>query len=221
MYALIVVVILHFYDLYALGLVTLSTIADEETLTTADNKWCRCTVTVNVLPVVTSRASKDTGQKFEDPVDSILLTLVPLAGGQSFLPELLIGGLEFVKIDGDSLLVALDGSDTADNRVDVKKLSTTLAWKGSIAIGQIGILLATTFTIFPRDQTEKIRLSSVKIRVLKVPKLGFGITLQDALLEVGYLVKPIHVQLSDEGREIPVLKKSWKDIICKALMLKD
>jgi hypothetical protein len=40
-----------------------------------------------------SRAPKDTGQEFEDPVDSILLTLVPLAGDQSLLPELLIGGL--------------------------------------------------------------------------------------------------------------------------------
>jgi hypothetical protein len=220
LYALIVV-ILHFYDLYALGLVTLSTIVDEQALATADNKGCRCAVTVDVLPVVTSRASKDAGQKFEDPVDSILLTLVPLAGSQRFLPELLIGCLEFVKIARDSLLVALDGSDTTDNRVDVKELSTTLAWKGNIAIGQIGILLATTFTIFPRDQTEKVRLSSVEIRVLKVPKFGFGITLQDALLEVGYLMEPIHVQLSDKGREIPVLKKTWKDFICEAFMLKD
>ena len=215
-----IVVVLYFYDLDALGLVTLGTIANEQTLTTAD-KRCRCAVTVDVLPVVTSRASKDTGQKFEDPVDSILLTLVPLAGSQSFLPELLIGGLEFVKVDGDSLLVTLDGSDTADNRVEIKELITTLAWKGGIAIGQIGILLATTSTIFPRDQTEKIRLSSVKIRVLKVPKLRFGITLQDALLKMGYLMKPIHVQLSDKGREIPMLKKSWKDFICEALMLKD
>jgi hypothetical protein len=123
----LIFVILHFYDLYALGLVTLSTIANEEALTTADNKGCRCTVAVDVLPVVASCSPKDTGQKFEDPVDSILLTLVPLAGGQSFLPKLLIGGLEIVKIDRDSLLVALDGGDTVDNRVDVKELSTTLA----------------------------------------------------------------------------------------------
>ena len=176
---------------------------------------------VDVLPVVTSCASKDTGQKFENPVDSILLTLVPLAGGQGFLPELLIGGLEVVKIDRDSLLVALDGSDTTDNRVDVKELSTTVAWNGNIAIGQIGILLTTTSTILPRDQTEKVRLTSVKIRVLKVPKLCFGITLQDALLEMGYLMKSVHVQLSNKRREIPVLEKSWKDIIRKALMLKD
>jgi hypothetical protein len=81
--------------------------------------------------------------------------------------------------------------------------------------------LTTTPTILPRHQTKKIRLSSVKVRVLKVPKLCFGITLQDALLEVGYLMKPIHVQLSDEGREIPVLKKPWKDVICKAFVLKD
>jgi len=96
-----------------------------------------------------------------------------------------------------------------------------LSWKGNIAAGEIGILLATTFIIFPSDETEKVRLSSVKARVLKVPKLGFGITLQDALLEVGYLMESVHVQLSNKGREIPVLEKSGKEIICKALVLED
>jgi hypothetical protein len=76
-------------------------------------------VTVNVLPVVTSGTPKDTGQEFEDPVDSILLALVPLAGDHSLLPEMLIGGLEFVKINRDSLLVALDSRDASDEGVDV------------------------------------------------------------------------------------------------------
>jgi hypothetical protein len=96
-----------------------------------------------------------------------------------------------------------------------------LSWKGNIAAGEIDILLATTSTIFPSDETEKVRLSSVKARVLKVPKLGFGITLQDALLEVGYLVESVHVQLPNKRREIPVLEKSGKDIVCKALMFED
>jgi hypothetical protein len=219
-YALIVV-ILHFYDLHTLGLVTLSTVADEQALATADNKGSRCTVTVDVLPVMISGAPKDTGQEFEDPVNSILLTLVPLTGGQSLLPEVLIGSLEVAEIGRDGLLVALDGSDTTDDRVDVKELSTALTRKGNVTVGKIGILLASTFAIFSSDETEKIRLSSVKIRVLKVPKLCFGITLQDALLEMGYLMKSVHVQLSNKRREIPVLEKSWKDIIRKALMLKD
>lgn len=96
-----------------------------------------------------------------------------------------------------------------------------MSWKGNIAVGKIGILLTTTFTIFPSDETEKVRLSSVKVRVLKVPELCFGITLQNALLEVGYLMESVHVQLSNKRREIPVLEKSRKDIICKALVLED
>ena len=213
-------VVLHFNNLYTLVLAILSTIADEQALATAD-KGRRYAMTVYVLPVMTSGAPKDTGQEFEDPVDGILLALVPLAGNQSLLPELLIGGLESVEIDRDSLLVALDGSDTTDNRVDVKELITALSWKGNIAVGKVDILLATTFTIFPSDETEKVKLSPVKVRVLEIPKLCFRIALQDALLEVGYLVESVHVQLSNERREISVLKESWKDIICKALVLKD
>jgi len=86
-------VILHLHDLHTLVLVVLSTVADKQALTSADDKGCRCAMTVYVLPVMISCAPKDTGQEFEDPVDSILLTLVPLAGNQSLLPELLIGGL--------------------------------------------------------------------------------------------------------------------------------
>jgi hypothetical protein len=172
---------------------------------------------------MTRRTPKDTCQEFENPVDGILLTFVPFAGGQGLLPEVLIGGLEVIEISRDGLLVALDGSNTIDDRVDVKELSAALTWKGHIAVGNVDILLATTFTILPRasDETEKIGLSSVKIRVLKVPKLSFGIALQDALLEVGYLMKSVHVQLSNKGGKIPVLEKSWKDIIRKAFVLKD
>jgi hypothetical protein len=181
-------VVLHFHDLHTLVLVILGTIADEQALTTADNKGRRRAMTIYVLPVMTRRAPEDTSQEFEDPVDGILLTLVPLACIQSLLPELLIGGFELVEIRRDSLLVAFDGSDAADDRVDVKELSIALSWKGNIAVGKIDILLATTFTIFPSDEAEKIRLSSVKVRMLKVEKLCFGITLQDALLEVGYFM---------------------------------
>jgi hypothetical protein len=61
----------------------------------------------------------------------------------------------------------------------------------------------------------------MKIRMLKVPKLSFGIAFQDALLEVRYLAKSVHVQLTNERREIAMFEKSWEDIICKALLLID
>jgi hypothetical protein len=215
----LVVIILHFDDLYALGLVILMAITNKQALTTAD-KGCRCTATVNVLPIV-SGVPKDAGQEFEDPIDGILLTLIPLAGNQSLLPEMLIGGLEFVKIGRYSLLVALDCRDASDEGVDVQKLGTALTWYGNIAIGKVSILLTSTLAIFSSHKTEKIRLSSVKIRMLKVPKLCFGIAFQDALLEVRYLMKSIHVQLTNKRREIAMLEKSWKDVIRKAFVLKD
>jgi hypothetical protein len=217
----LVVIILHFDDLYALVLVILRAITNKQALTTADDKGCRCTVTVNVLPIVTSGVPKDASQEFEDSIDGILLSLVPLAGNQSLLPEMLIGGLEFVKIGRYSLLVALDCRNATDEGVDVQKLGTALTWYGGIAIGEVGILLTNTLAIFSSHKTEEIRLSSVKIRMLKVPKLCFGIAFQDALLEVRYLMKSVHVQLTNERREIAVLEISWKDVIRKALVLKD
>jgi len=81
--------------------------------------------------------------------------------------------------------------------------------------------LLATLTIFSSHKTEKIGLSSVKIGVLKVPKLCFGIAFQDALLEVRNFVKSVHVQLPNERREIAMLEESWKDIIRKALVLED
>jgi hypothetical protein len=41
---------------------------------------------------------------------------------------MLIRGLEFVKINRDSLLVALDSRDATDEGVDVQELGTTLSW---------------------------------------------------------------------------------------------
>jgi hypothetical protein len=194
-------------------------IADKQTLVTTD-KWRRCAVTLNVLPVVVSRTAKDAGQELEDTIYSILLALVSLASGQCLLPEVLIGSLEFVEVGGDCLLMALDGCDPSDDRVDVQKL-TALARDGYITVRKLRVLLAAAFTVLPGDETEKIGLTTVKIRVFEVPKLSFGIALQDALLEVGYLVESVHVQLANKRREISMLEKSREDIVCKALMLKD
>jgi hypothetical protein len=216
----LIVIILHFDDLHTFMLAILRAIPDKQALTTAD-EWRRCAVTVDVLAIVSGRGPKDAGQEFEDPIDSILLGLVPLAGDQSFLPEVLIGCFEFIKISGDSLLVTLDGTDTAHDGVDIQELGTALTRKGNIAVSKINVLLAAAFAIFSGDKTKKIGLSSVEIRMFKVPKLCFGIALQDALLEVGYLVKSVHVQLSNEGRKISMLEKPWKDVIRKALVLED
>jgi hypothetical protein len=176
-------------------------------------------VVVNVLPVTVSRTAKDAGQELEDTIDSILLALVPLAGGQCFLPEVLIGSFEFVEVCRDCLLMALDGGDPTDNGVDVQEL--TLARDGHITVRKLGILLASAFTVLPCDETEKIGLPAMEIRVLEVPKFGFGVALQDTLLEVRYLVESVHVQLTNKRREVSMLEKSWEDIVCKAFMLKD
>jgi hypothetical protein len=177
-------------------------------------------VAVDVLPIVVRRTAKDAGQELEDTIDGVLLTLVSLAGGQCFLPEVLIGGLEFVKVRRNCLLMALNGGDPSDDGVDVQDLSA-LARDRHITIREFGILLAAAFTVLSSDKTEEIGLPAVEIRVLEVPKFGFGIALQDTLLEVRYLVESVHVQLANKGGEIAMLEKSRQDIVCKALVLKD
>ena len=174
---------------------------------------------VDVLPVTVSRSPKDAGQELEDTIDGILLALVSLARGQCFLPEVLIGSFEFVEVCGDCLLMALNGGDPTDKGVDVQEL--TLARHGHITVHKLGILLASSFTVLPGDETEKIGLPAMEIRVFEVPKFGFGVALQDTLLEVRYLVESVHVQLANKRREVSVLEKSWEDIVCKAFMLKD
>lgn len=120
-----IVVIFYFNDFHTLVFIIVKTIADKQTLITADNKGSRWVVAVNVFPVMTSRAAKDAGQKLENAIDGILLILVPLAGCQSFLPEVLVGALELVKICRYGLLMTLDSSDTTDYGVDVQDLGTT------------------------------------------------------------------------------------------------
>lgn len=215
----LVVIVLHFDDLYTLVFGVFWAITDEQALVTAD-EWRRRAVAVNVLSITVSRTAKDAGQELEDTIDSILLALVPLAGGQCFLPEVLIRSFEFVEVSGDCLLMAFDGCNATDDGVDVQELSA-LARDGYVAVRKLGILLAAAFTIFPSDETEKIGLATVKVRVLKVPKFSLGIALQDTLLEVRYLVESVHVQLTNKRGEISMLEKSWEDIVCKALMLKD
>src|SRR6266702_2699680 len=215
----LVVVVLNFDDFYTLVFGDLWAVANKQALVTAD-EWRRCAMAVNILPVTVCRTSKDAGQEFEDTIDSILLALVSLAGGQCFLPKVLIGSFELVEVSGDCLLMALDGGDPSDDGVDVQELSA-LARDGSITVRKLGVLLAAAFTVFPSDETEQIGLPVVEIRVLKVPKFSFGIALQDTLLEVRYLVESVHVKLTNKRREISMLEKSWEDIVCKAFMLKD
>lgn len=176
---------------------------------------------VDVLPITICRATKDAGQELEDAIDSVLLTLVSFAGGQCLLPEVLIGSFEFVKVRGNCLLMALNGSDPCDDRVDVQDLSA-LAWDGHLTtVHKLGSLLTATFAVLPSDEAEEIRLPTVEMRVLEVPKFGFGIALQDTLLEVWYLVESVHVQLANKRREVSMLEKSREDVVCKALMFKD
>ena len=216
----LVVIILNFYDLYTLVFGVLWAVSDKQALVTAD-KWRGCAMTVDVLPITVSRATKDAGQELEDAIDSVLLTLVSFACGQSFLPEVLIGSFEFVEVGGNCLLMALNGSDPSDDRIDVQDLRA-LAWDGHLTtVRKLGSLLTTTFAVLPSDEAEEIGLPAVEMRVLEVPKFGFGIALEDTLLEVWYLVESVHVQLADKRREVSMLEKSREDVVCKALMLKD
>ena len=215
-----VVIILDLYDLYTLVFGVLRAVSDKQALVTAD-KWRGCAMTVDVLPITVSRATKDAGQEFEDAIDSVLLALVSFACGQSFLPEVLVGGFEFVEVCGNCLLMALNGSDPSDDRIDVQDLRA-LAWDGHLTtVCKLSSLLTTTFAVLPSDEAEEIGLPAVEMRVLEVPKFGFGIALEDTLLEVWYLVESVHVQLANKRREVSMLEKSREDVVCKALMLKD
>jgi hypothetical protein len=55
--------------------------------------------------------------------------------------------------------------------------------------------------------------------MLKVPVLGICVGFENTLLEMGYLVEAIHVELSDEGAEILVLEPTTEDLSGEALVV--
>ena len=61
----------------------------------------------------------------------------------------------------------------------------------------------------------------MEMRVLKVPRLSIRLALQDTLLEMGDLVEAVHIQLSDERRELLVFEPSAQDLACESLMVEN
>lgn len=60
-------------------------------------------------------------------------------------------------------------------------------------------------------EAKQIGLAAMKVGVLKVPRFGVRIALEYALLEMGYFVETIHVELPDERGELLVFEPAAKD----------
>ena len=72
------------------------------------------------------------------------------------------------------------------------------------------------------DQTEKIGLVSAEVLMGEIPVFGFScVRAKDTLLEMGNLVKSIHVELANEGSKVLVFEPPRKDFACETFMIKD
>jgi len=72
------------------------------------------------------------------------------------------------------------------------------------------------------NQTKKIGLVSAEVLMGKIPVFGFScVGAEDALLEMGNLVKSIHVELANEGSKVLVFKPPRKDFACETFVIKD
>ena len=61
----------------------------------------------------------------------------------------------------------------------------------------------------------------MEVRMLEVPGFCVCITSEDALLQVGYLVESIHVQLANKGCELLVLEPPPKHFTSKLLVIEN
>jgi hypothetical protein len=108
-------------------------------------------------------ARKHTGQELDDPIDSILLLLLPGSGCLHFLPQQFIVAFKFALFSRDGGLVTLyriDGMYVQDLRIR--------GWQGR-RLPLIGLILRSWDRIFVAlDVAEEIWLGSAKVWMGKV-----------------------------------------------------
>ena len=174
--------------------------------------------------------TKYAGEELEDAIDGVLLLLVLLARGEGLLPQQFIGILELVEIGGDGGLMAFDGGNAIHDRVDVEQLAG-----GDVGVGGGGgrcgivdvsdvdgcVVCGLDGLLFALDETEHVGLSAVEVGMLIVPVLRICIGSENALLQMGYLVEAIHVELAHEGAEILVLEPATEDLFGEPLVVHD
>ena len=171
--------------------------------------------------------AKDTSKELEDTVYGVLVLGMALSGGDGFLPEGVVGLLEGTEVCRDGLLVALDGSDAVDDGVDVHEVALGdvcegIGRGGGIVHVDCGVFaLAVCGLLLALDEAEEVWLAAVEVGVFEVPWFGISVALQDALLQMRNFVKPVHVQLSDKGRELLVLEPASEDFESKRFMVED
>jgi hypothetical protein len=57
--------------------------------------------------------------------------------------------------------------------------------------------------------------------MFKVPEFGVRVGTEDALLEMGDLVKAVHVELADKGAKVLVLEPTPEDLTRESLLVED
>lgn len=74
---------------------------------------------------------------------------------------------------------------------------------------------------FPLYETQQVRLTMQKMWVFKVPEFGVRVGTEDALLEMGDLVKAVHVELADKGAKVLVLEPTSEDFARESFLVED
>ena len=139
----------------------------------------------------------------------------------------IVGLLERREVGGDGLLVTLDGRHAVHDGIDVHEVARGDAREGVGVVGGIGhvdgriFILAMGGLLLALDEAEEVWLTTVKVGVFEVPWFGISVALENALLQMRNFVKPVHVQLAHEGRELLVLEPASEHLAGKPLMIED
>ena len=181
-----------------------------------------------VFPHLIVPMPKHTCQKLENPIDGILMLLVPLPRCHRLLPQMLIRALELVQVGRDGRLMSLNRLYPVHDRVHVQQLIRRQCSHRAIPRHVLArrrrhmrVVARRRGLLLSLYETQQVGLSAQKVRVLKVPKLGVRIGAEHALLEMRDLVKAVHVELADKGAKVFVLEPASEDFACEALLVED
>ena len=75
--------------------------------------------------------------------------------------------------------------------------------------------------LFPLYETQQVWLTTQKVCMFKVPEFGVRVSTEDTLLEMGDLVKAVHVELADKGAKVLVFEPTPEDFTRESLLVED
>ena len=113
--------------------------------------------------------TKHPRQKFQNPIDSILMLLMPLSRRHRLLPQVLVRTLQLVQVGRDGCLMSLNRLYPVHDRVDVQELVRRQRGHGHVITrrvlgcrgrGCMRILARRRRALFPLYETQQVGLTT-------------------------------------------------------------